>query len=418
MLELITAQETLISDFNTFISSDEVEALVAQLTPETRKPDLVDDLEDLIGLQDNLRNLQQNAVLLYPLILDDRLELILTTPDSPPIRRTVNVSKEQLIQAILSLRQALTSPRSDAKTPAQQLYQWLIEPIENDLNSANAETIIYAPDGQLRYIPLAALYDGDRWLVERYRINRITATSLTDLDTQPQRELKVLAGAFTTGKYSVTVGAESFEFDGLPYAGVEVETLAETVADTTQLLDAAFNPDETKLKMGDRTILHFATHGAIAIGSPEDSFILFGDGTPVTIAEVRNWNLNHIDLVVLSACETGLGGNLGTGTEILGLGYQMQRAGAKAAIASLWAVNDGGTQVLMNGFYRGLQGGMTKAEALQQAQMALITAEYTAVGGNRGIAIAPILDRLSRQATGSLSHPYYWAPFILIGNGL
>jgi len=81
-------------------------------------------------------------------------------------------------------------------------------------------------------------------------------------------------------------------------------------------------------------------------------------------------------------------------------------------------MNDGGTQVLMNGFYRGLQSGMTKAEALQQAQIALITGEYTAVVGNRGIAIALILDRLLRQATGSRSHPYYWASFILIGNGL
>ncbi|MGC1199059.1 MAG: tetratricopeptide repeat protein [Geitlerinemataceae cyanobacterium] len=418
LAQLVNAQEIIIEDFNTFIASEEVEALISQLTPETRKPDLVDDLEDFLSIQDNLKALQQNAVLFYPLILDDRLELILTTPDSPPIRRTVNVSKEELAETILAFRQALNRPRSDAKILASQLYNWLIQPLENDLKAAEAETIIYAPDGQLRYIPLAALYDGNRWLVERYRINNITATSLTDLDTQPRAQMKVLAGAFTTGQYNLIVGEESFNFSGLPYAGVEVEILAETIPNTIQLINDAFSPQETKPKMGDHTVLHFATHGAIAIGSPEDSFILFGDGTPVTIAEVRNWNLNHVDLVVLSACVTGLGGNLGTGAEILGLGYQMQRAGARAAIASLWAVNDGGTQVLMNGFYRGLQGGMTKAEALRQAQIALITGEYTAVGEDRGIAIAPILDNLPRQGTSGLSHPYYWAPFILIGNGL
>ncbi|MGQ4647014.1 tetratricopeptide repeat protein [Lyngbya aestuarii] len=419
LTQLVNAQEKIIADFNNFIESPEVETLISQLTPKTRKADLVDDLEDLLSIQDNLRNLQQNAVLLYPLILDDRLEIVLVTPDSPPIRRTVPVTKEQLNQAIIDFCQALRNPAYNAKTPAQQLYKWLIKPLENDLKAAEAETIIYAPDGQLRYIPLAALHDGEKWLVQRYRINNITAASLTELDTQPQSQLKILAGAFTTGRYSFTLGKERFNFGGLPYAGVEVETLAKTVANTTTLIDNAFNPEETKPKMGDYTVLHFATHGAIVPGTPEESFILFGDGTPVTIADVRNWNLNNIDLVVLSACETGLGGNLGTGSEILGLGYQMQRAGAKAAIASLWTVDDGGTQVLMNAFYTALLGNISKAEALREAQIALITGDYTALGEQRSsLAAVPIEDRVKPQVTNRLNHPYYWAPFILIGNGL
>jgi len=419
LTQLVHAQEKIIADFNNFIDSEEVEALITKLTPKTRKADLVDDLEDLLSIQDNLRNLQQNAVLLYPLILEDRLELVLTTPDSPPIRRTVPVTKKQLNRAIISFRQALSNPRADATKPAQQLYNWLIKPLENDLATAQAETLIYAPDGQLRYIPLAALYDGKQWLVQRYRINNITAASLTDLDSQPPSQLKVLAGAFTSGNHSVKVSQERFNFGGLPYAGVEVETLAETVPDTTQLFNNAFNPQDTKPKMGDHTILHFATHGAIVVGTPEESFILFGDGTPVTIADVRNWNLNNVDLVVLSACQTGLGGNLGTGAEILGLGYQMQRAGARAAIASLWTVDDGGTQALMNAFYGALQGKMSKAEALRQAQIALITGDYTAVGEQRGSLVAvQIRDELKPEVVNRLNHPYYWAPFILIGNGL
>jgi CHAT domain-containing protein len=419
LTQLVKAQETIIADFNTFIESDEVLALVAKLTPKTRNPDLVDDLESLLSIQDNLKNLQQNAVLLYPLILDDRLELVLTTPDSPPIRRTVPVTKEQLSKTILAFRQALRNPTSDAKTPAQQLYNWLIKPVENDLKTAEAETLIYAPDGQLRYIPLAALHDGKQWLVQRYRINNITATSLTELNTRPQSQLKILAGAFTKGRYSVTIGTERFNFGGLPYAGVEVATLAKIVPDTTQLLDNAFNPEDTKPKMGDYTVLHFATHGAIVEGTPEESFILFGDGTPVTIADVHNWNLNNVDLVVLSACETGLGGNLGTGAEILGLGYQMQRAGARASIASLWTVDDGGTQALMNAFYTALQGKNTKAEALRQAQIALITGNDTALGEQRrSIVAVQVRAGLKPEAATRLNHPYYWAPFILIGNGL
>lgn len=424
--QLVTTQAKITEDFNNFIASEEVEALTAQLTSQTRKPDLVDDLEDFIGLQDNLRNLQQNAVLLYPLILDDRIELILTTPDSPPIRRTVAVTKEQLNQVILEFRQALQNPTSDTKIPAQKLYNWLIKPLENDLTTAEAEAILYAPDGQLRYVPLAALHDGEKWLVQRYRINNITAASLTDLNTAPQykpsdrNSLKVLAGAFARGRYSFTVRGESFDFAGLPFAGTEVENLAKTVPTTTQLIDQAFTPEVTVPKMDGYNIVHLATHAAFVVGTPDDSFILFGNGERITLRDIQKWSLKNVDLVVLSGCETGLGGKLGNGEEILGLGYQMQRAGARAAIASLWSVDDGGTQALMTAFYAGLtQGNLTKAEALRQAQMALITGNYATSTQQRGIGVQQRTNsNLPAEVNAQLSHPYYWAPFILIGNGL
>ena len=187
LAQLWEQQEQIVDEFNQFIESDEVLALIDQLKPTFRKADLVNDLEELIGLQDNLKNLKQNAVLIYPLILENRIEIILTTADSPPIRHTVQVGKEELRQTIFDFRQALQSPSLDAKQSGKKLYQWLIEPLEKDLEKAEAKTIIYAPDGQLLYIPLAALYDGKQWLVERYRINHITATSLTDLNTQPSR---------------------------------------------------------------------------------------------------------------------------------------------------------------------------------------------------------------------------------------
>ena len=109
---------------------------------------------------------QLNAVLFYPLILEDRLELVVVAPNTQPIRRTVEgVGQQQLNQVIAEFRQALDSPTGDALPPAQQLYRWLIEPLEADLAAAGIETIIYAPDGALRYIPLAALHDGDQWLI-------------------------------------------------------------------------------------------------------------------------------------------------------------------------------------------------------------------------------------------------------------
>ena len=424
--QLVKVQQKIVEDFNNFAESPEVLALVEQLSPKVRKGDLVNNLDQLIGLQDNLKNLQQNAVLLYPLILDDRIELILTTPDSPPIRRTVQVSKKQLNETIVAFRSALQNPASDAKIPAQQLYNWLIKPLEADLKTADAKTIIYAPDAQLRYIPLAALHDGQQWLVQRYRINNITAASLTDLNTKPQRQLQVLAGAFATGHYSFNVGGESFDFAGLPSAGVEVENLAKTVPSTTKFIDKAFTPEVTVPKMDDYTVVHLATHAAFVVGTPDDSFILFGNGERITLRDIQKWSLKNVDLVVLSACETGLGGKLGNGEEILGLGYQMQRAGARAAIASLWTVDDGGTQALMDAFYAALESKEvgqdsqpTKAEALRQAQIALITGDYKALGQQRGLGVQQrIQSRLSPRVASNLSHPYYWAPFILIGNGL
>ena len=419
IIQLEEAQSQLIEDFNNFIESEEVQQLIAQLTPQTRTPDLVDELDRLIGLQTPLEELQQNAVLFYPLILEDRLELILTTPNSPPIRRTVKISKTELSQAISDFRQALGDPERDARPAAQKLYQWLIAPLEADLTTAQAQTIIYAPDGILRYIPLAALHDGERWLVEKYRLNNITAFSLTNFSRQSQDPLKILAGAFVNGTYSFQQGGEPFKFNGLTYAGLEVEQLTQIVPDTTQLLDQAFNPQNTTPKMNANTVVHLATHAAIVIGKAEESFILFGDGTPVTIKDVRKWNLRNVDLVVLSACETGLGGNLGTGAEILGLGYQLERAGARSVIASLWTVDDRGTQLLMNAFYQQLRSGeVSKSEALRQAQLALIAGNGKAVAQeNRGIEVVGVTDQLPAAQKQRLSHPYYWAPFILIGNG-
>jgi CHAT domain-containing protein/tetratricopeptide (TPR) repeat protein len=418
--QLVNAQEKIVEDFNNFTESPEVSALVQQLNPKARKADLVNNLDNLIGLQDNLKNLQQKAVLLYPLILDDRIELILTTPDSPPIRRTVQVPKKQLNETIAAFRSALQNPASDAKPPAQQLYNWLIKPLEAELKAADAQTIIYAPDAQLRYIPLAALYDGQQWLVQRYRINNITAASLTDLNTKPQPKMQVLAGAFATGRYNFTVGGQSFDFSGLPFAGTEVENLAKTIPTTTKFIDKAFTPQVTVPKMDDYTVVHLATHAAFVVGTPDDSFILFGNGDRITLRDIQTWSLKNVDLVVLSACETGLGGKLGNGEEILGLGYQMQRAGARAAIASLWSVDDGGTQALMDAFYTAMENhNTTKAEALRQAQIALITGNYTALGQQRGLGVQQrITNSLPSQVVNRLNHPYYWAPFILIGNGL
>ncbi|NEQ16873.1 MAG: CHAT domain-containing protein, partial [Moorea sp. SIO3E2] len=216
----------------------------------------------------------------------------------------------------------------------------------------------------------------------------------TSLDNKPTPQLDVFAAAVTKA-HTIPVGDKRHNLAALTFTQPEVERLAETFPNTTTFIDKQFH-GETIYQMNDYSVVHLATH-ALFDKTKQDSFILFGDGSHVTLTEVEEkWDLSNVDLVVLSACQTGLGGELGDGKEILGFGYLMQNAGADAAIASLWTVDDQGTQALMNKFYEVLkQGNVTKAEALRQAQIALITkVEY------------------------GLEHPFYWAPFILIGNGL
>ncbi|OUC15154.1 MAG: hypothetical protein B0A82_08375 [Alkalinema sp. CACIAM 70d] len=415
--QLVKLQDELNQQFNAFTDRSDVVALVKQLTPTVLRQTL--DLTQLDALRNDLRQL--NAVLLYPLVLDDRLELVITTPDSPPLRRTVSIKREELNATIVEFRRALQDPGSDAKSPAQKLYSWLIKPLEADLKQANAKTIIYAPDGQLRYIPLQALHDSQQWLVQRYRINNITARSFTEFKTQPIKQPHILAGAFAKGEYTFQVGDRSLTFRGLPFAGSEVDALAALVPTTKKLVDQLFNRDTTTTQMNEFNVVHLATHANFVPGIATDSFIVFGNGEKATLKDIESWSLNNVDLVVLSACETGLGGKFGNGEEVLGLGYQFQNRGAKAAIASLWSVDDGGTETLMTAFYQALkQGNLTKAEALQKAQIAIITGKSqhhepstprTSVVYNPGSGQNATLTR-------NLSHPYYWAPFILIGNGL
>ncbi|MGB3491094.1 MAG: CHAT domain-containing protein, partial [Elainellaceae cyanobacterium] len=173
-------------------------------------------------------------------------------------------------------------------------------------------------------------------------------------------------------------------------------------------------------EMEKHTVIHFATHAEFVPGFPHESFILFGNGDRVSLGEISDWSLPEVDLVVLSACRTAVSGGLGSGEEILGFGYQIQRTGADAAIASLWYVSDGGTQTLMNAFYTAMQNGYSETEALRRSQIALITSDETVLSGSRGeeASVEITIEGRPLSQHTDLAHPYYWAPFILIGNGL
>ncbi|MCY7334330.1 MAG: CHAT domain-containing protein, partial [Pseudanabaena sp. CAN_BIN31] len=387
LAQLVQTERDQNKQFNAFLNSPEIKKLIDQLR---RAEQQNINLSSYRNLQKDLLAKFPNAVLFYPMILDDRLELILINAKTSPLRRTVKIKREELNEAIFQFLGDLRDVGSeDVKRPAQKLYNLLIKPFEAELQQLQIDTIIYAPDGQLRYIPLAGLYDGKQWLVEKYRVNNITAESLTTFNSKPISNPRILAGAFG-GKGGETRAG----FSGLPASIIEVQKIASQFPNTTKLIENEFTKSITETRANSHTILHLATHGELSVGTPEDSFILFGNGEKATIRDIQDWKLSNIDLVVLSACQSGLGSKLGTGVEILGLGYQMQAAGARVAIASLWQVDDAGTQALMDAFYSELKkGDVTIAEALRRTQVSLIKSP-------------------------KLNHPYYWSAFFAIGNGL
>ena len=411
------------SRFVAFLDLPEVRQLLAQIRQETEGQNLAIENQHR-ALQNNLRRLPQKTALLYPLILPDRLELVLVTADSPPLRYPIAVGGAELNRAIVAFGQALKDPSSDIQPLAQQLYGWLVAPLEDALAQAGIESLLYAPDGALRYVPLAALHDGDQYLAQRFSLSHITAVSLSNFDQVPDpAQRRLLAAACAECSFTVNVGDRAFVFEDLPFTEPEVKALAEQIPNTRVLLNQGFSRQELENRLGSYSIIHLATHGAVVENAPRQSFVVLGSGEHVTLEDIRqSWNLNA-ELVVLSACETAVGSaELGSGVEILGLGYQIQDAGALGVLASLWQVSDQGTQVLMGAFYNALGQGMSKAEALQVAQNALITDDFSAVGRPR--ATIDVIDTATGQplqaseSSDSLAHPYFWAPFILIGNSL
>ncbi|MFM7886439.1 MAG: CHAT domain-containing protein, partial [Pseudanabaena sp.] len=374
--------------FNAFLGSDQIKKLIAELRRKEDNQNV--DIAKYRKLQKDLLSQFPKAVLLYPLILEDRLELVLLNANTPPLRRTVKINREDLNQLIGQTRADIQDVYSeDIKISAQKLYNILIKPFDSELNQLKIDTIIYAPDGQLRYLPLAALYDGKQWLIEKYRVNNITAESLTAFNRKNITNPRIFAGAFGGKARETRAG-----FSGLPASIPEVQKISSLFPNTTTLIEKEFTKQITTDRANSHTILHLATHGQLLIGSPEDSFILCGNNDKVTVGELKDWNLKNVDIVVLSACQSGLGGKLGSGIEILGLGYQMQSAGARVAIASLWEVYDAGTQALMSAFYQELKrGDLSAIAALQRAQISLIKSP-------------------------KYNHPNYWSAFFVIGNGL
>jgi CHAT domain-containing protein len=323
------------------------------------------------------------------------------------------IKAAELNAKVAALREALQDPRRDPRPLAQELYKIIVGPVAKDLADAKAETLMWSLDGALRYVPIAALYDGRQYLVERYRNAVFTPASMSRLKDQPR--------ANWTG-LGLGVSKAHGEFPALPAVPEELHGIFRDAPEGAGvgvlagrvMLDEAFTADTLRAALRQRfPIVHVASHFAFQPGNETDSYLLLGDGTHLSLAQLKSANnlFGGVELLTLSACDTASGGAGADGREVEGFAVLAQRQGAKAVLASLWPVADASTKQLMQQFYqlRNAPTPLPKAEALRQAQLALLHSAATAdADGPRGVG--------QKSVGGNYAHPYFWAPFILIGN--
>jgi CHAT domain-containing protein len=379
---------------------------------------------------------QPKTVLIYPLVLEDKLWLVYGLQAGKQgvvfASKEIPVKRKDLAATVTKFRQLLEDPNSNLKQlqqVSQKLYGWLVAPLRPQLDANGIQNLVFSLDRSTRYLPLAALHDGKQYLAQRFSLSTILTAGLTDTQDKLSKNLAdnpVLG----LGLSNAAAG-----FSALPNVVDELNAIVRTSKPNsqgsfpgTERLNGDFTLKAFK-DILDYRILHLATHGKFDSEDPEKSFLVLGDGSPLKVTDIKNMNdLGGIHLVVLSACETAQGGPDKEGIEVSGLSYYFLTQNVKSVMASLWKVNDASTSRLMQQFYQNLATGkMSKAEALRQAQLAMISGkgmggdgdDRRSVGGDRGnFRIETTSDGKTPAITRNLSHPYYWAPFILIGNGL
>jgi CHAT domain-containing protein len=371
------------------------------------------------AFQGTLKEMGHDAVLAQYFILDDHVEILLTTPNAV-IARQAPIKRADLNEKIAAYRKTLGSPSQDPLPQAKALYQLLIGPIADDLHQAGAKTLMLSLDDTLRYLPFAALHDDKGYLIETLSVVMVTEAVRDKLAKLPNAKWSVWG-------LGVTHGGDGYA--PLPYVGAELNGITgqKGILAGKVMLDKQF--DEGSLRDGldqGYPIIHIASHFQFTPGSMDDSFLLLGDGSRMTLAQIKTkLNFNSVELLTLSACETALGDDSVAhhGVEVEGLGAIAQQAGAKAVLATLWPVADGSTALLMRAMYLAHKNDhVDKADALKEAQLALLhgTVHAESAGkAERGLArvdSAPVAASFTADPRAPYAHPFFWAPFILMGN--
>lgn len=357
------------------------------------------------------------TAVIYPIILPDRVAIIVsvtgqdTTASTSqqtkqlikPVAQkqttlyTQTIPQDQIEATIKTLQEGLRNRISlEYQQPAEQLYTWLIKPIETELQNQKVETLVFVLDGAFRNVPMAALSDGQKFLMETYSIATTPGLKLTSPQPLQAQALSSVAFGLTEPRTIELPNGGSQTFSELPFVKSELEDLKAEIPSKVEL-DKGFTSQQfqSTLQKSQAPIVHLATHGQFS-SDRDQTFLLTSDGV-IDIDELAaslgadETRTTPIELLVLSACETAIGDDRAP----LGLAGIALKSGARSTIASLWKVNDTATSLLMQRFYKELATRqVTKAEALQKAQQAILS------------------DPQFRR------HPYFWAPFILVGNWL
>lgn len=327
------------------------------------------------------------AAVVYPIVLSDRLEVILSVPGQPLRHYTTQKSQEELQavfkQSIASMnRLSFTKERLPV---AQQLYEWLVRPAEKDLEKNNIKTLVFVLDGYLRNLSLATLHDGKEYLIQKYSLAITPGLQLIEPKPLNQEGITAIAGALTEARQG---------FAALPAVASEIKEISAEIS-ANVLLNEKFTSSQIqeKIKAVSSPIVHLATHGQFS-SNAADTFILTWD-EQINVKQFDellrsrfDGEKTPIELLVLSACQTAAGDDRAA----LGLAGVAIRSGARSTLGTLWHVNDQSTAIFMAEFYRQLAELKTsKAMAVRNAQLKLLE-------------------------NPKFQHPYFWAPFILVGN--
>ena len=332
-----------------------------------------------------------DTAIFYPIILDNQLEIILKLPKQPLIHETSSVSTQELDLLISQMRESIVEPDgfNKLKKASVQLYQLLIQPVENELKNSQVKTLVFIPDGSLRNLPISALYDGTEYLVQKYAIAISPGLQLFTPKSLTRQQLNALAG----GLSEIPKGED---FAPLPNVQRELASIEKSGVSTMKLYNETFRSNllEEKINAQPFQVVHLATHGQFS-SNPNETFILASDKR-IQVSELDyllksrgKQRREPIELLVLSACETAAGDNRAA----LGLAGVALSAGARSTLASLWQIGDESTAYFIDQFYRQLMDGKTTAEALREAQLTMLK-------------------------TNGYKRPMQWAPYVLVGNWL
>jgi CHAT domain-containing protein len=334
-----------------------------------------------------LELVSKTAVVIYPIMLQDRLEILVSLP-SGMMRKTVPVGAEAMTEEIRAFRDLLEKRSTrEYLSHAKKLYGWLIQPIEPLWAGAGIDTLVIVPDGALRTIPLAALHDGTQFLIKKYAVATTPGLTLTDPRPLDRKSIKLL---------SVGITEAVQDFPPLPHVSLEVATIHQLFGGTV-LMNEKFlmSGVEQELKTQPYSVLHIASHGQFQSDS-KDTFLLAYDGK-MTMDKLEGYvgllrfREQPLALITLSACETAAGDDRAA----LGLAGVAIKAGARSALASLWFLDDQASSALVTEFYQQLHDDSvaSTAMALQRAQIRFL--EHP-----------------------DYNHPAYWAAFLLLNNWL